>query len=504
MTLKTKPFVLVVLDGWGHREAKEYNAIHEAPTPTMDGLMAEYPHSVLDASAESVGLPEGQMGNSEIGHMTIGAGKIIDTDLVKISKAIKNGEFINNAEFGALFSHVKKNNSTLHAIGLLSSGGVHSHQAHLHEFLKAAKAADVSRVAIHAITDGRDVAPKSAAGFLADLEKVMAEVGIGFVATCSGRFYAMDRDKNWDRLARAENAMFRCEGGLCTREKPSETIARLHAAGVVDEHLEPVVFLDDNGKGCPITDHDGVFIFNYRADRARMIAARLNETAKAKDLLLVTMTEYDKTIGCRVAFPPSSIETTLAAELSKNGLTQAHIAETEKYAHATYFLNGGKEEPHAGEEFILVESRKDVATHDLAPEMRAKEIADKAIQQINAGTDFLFINFANADMVGHTANREAILVAISVVDRELGRVFDAVKEKNGAMFVTADHGNAEHYFDAEKNEKITSHTMNLVPAILTVAGITLDAGTLADVAPTCLVAMGLSIPPSMTGKNLIK
>ena len=504
MKPKVKPFVLIVLDGWGERSEKEFNGIFEASTPVMDRLLVEYPHAVLDASEESVGLPTGQMGNSEIGHMTIGAGRVIDTDLVRISKAVKNGEFSNNPEFGALFEHIKKNNSTLHAIGLLSPGGVHSHNEHLYAFLKAAKAADISRVAIHAITVGRDTAPQSAVEYLRELEAVMAETGIGFVATCSGRFYAMDRDKNWDRLKRAEDAMFRCEGNVCIKEKPSEAVARLHKQGIVDEHLEPLVFLDDNGKGCPVSENDGVFIFNYRADRSRMIASRLAGADKIKNLFLVTMTDYDKTIDCRVAFGPNAVETTLAAEISRHGLTQAHIAETEKYAHATYFLNGGVEAPHAGEEFVLVESRKDVPTHDLAPEMKAREIADKAIEKIEGGTDFIFINFANADMVGHTGIPEAIHVAVETVDRELGRVVEAATECGGAVFITADHGNAEHYFDAAKNEKITSHTMNLVPAILTVPGGRLKNGTLADVAPTCLSVMGLPIPPSMTGHDLTK
>ncbi len=502
MKPKIKPFVLVVLDGWGHREETSHNAIYEAPTPRFDSLLSRYPHSTLDASEGSVGLPDGQMGNSEIGHMTIGAGKIIDTDLVKIAKAVKSGEFANNAEFGALFSHVKKNKSTLHAVGLLSPGGVHSHQDHLHAFLAAAKAAAIERVAIHAITDGRDVGPQSAAEYLSALEAELEKTGIGFIATVSGRFYAMDRDKNWDRLARAEAAMYRCEGNVCKKRKPSEFVAELHKNGVMDEHLEPVVFLDENGKGCPIAENDGVFIWNFRADRSRMVASRLADESRAKNLFLVTMTEYDKTIDCRVAFPPSSIETTLSAELSRHGLSQAHIAETEKYAHATYFLNGGVETPHEGEEFVLVESRKDVPTHDLAPEMRAKDIADKAIEKIAAGVDFIFINFANADMVGHTAVKEAIHAAIATVDRELGRVIDAAIAAGGAVFVTADHGNAEHYFDEKKNEKITSHTMNRVPAILTIDGVKLSGGTLADVAPTVLAAMGLPIPSSMTGKNL--
>jgi len=504
MKPKIKPFVLIVLDGWGERLDKEFNGILEASTPVMDRLRAAYPHATLDASQESVGLPAGQMGNSEIGHMTIGAGRVIDTDLVKITKAIRSGEFSNNPQFAALFDHVKKNNSTLHTIGLLSPGGVHSHAQHLYAFLKAAKAAGLSRVAIHVITDGRDVAPQSAAGYLDDLEAVIKEIGIGFIATCSGRFYAMDRDKNWDRLKRAEDAIFFCTGNVCVRETPSAAVARLHKEGVFDEHLEPLVFLDENGKGSPIMANDGVFIYNYRADRVRMIASRLAEMSKKENICLVTMTEYDKTIDCRVAFPPNKVETTLAAEIANNGLTQAHIAETEKYAHATYFLNGGSETPHAGEEFVLVESRKDVQTYDLAPEMKAKEIADKAIDRIEAGTDFIFINFANADMVGHTGVKDAIHIAVETVDRELGRVLDAALSRGGAAFVTSDHGNAEHYFDAAKNEMITSHTLNLVPAILTIAGAKLANGTLADVAPTCLSVMGLPIPPSMTGHDLTK
>lgn len=503
MKPKIKPFVLIVLDGWGHREEKAHNAIYEAPTPRFDGLISRFPHSTLDASAGSVGLPDGQMGNSEIGHMTIGVGKIIDTDLVKIAKAVKNGVFEDNAEFGALFSHVKKHGSTLHAVGLLSPGGVHSHQEHLHAFLNAAKKAGIEKLAIHCITDGRDVAPQSAAAYFADLEKAIGESGIGFIATASGRFFAMDRDKNWDRLARAEAAMFRCEGNVCQKRKPSEFVAELHKDGILDEHLEPVVFLDENGRGCAISENDGVFVWNFRADRARMLASRLAEESEAKNLCLVTMTQYDKTIACRVAFPPSSIETTLSAEISKHGLTQVHVAETEKYAHATYFLNGGVEVPHAGEEFVLVESRKDIPTHDLAPEMRAKDIADKAIEKIEAGVDFIFINFANADMVGHTAKESAMHVAIETVDRELGRVIDAVSAKGGAAFITADHGNAEHYYDAEKDEKITSHTTNPVPAIITIEGVKIADGTLADVAPTVLTAMGLPVPVSMTGKDLL-
>ncbi len=497
-----KPYLLIVLDGWGYREDTKDNAIAQAKTPFFDHLWQTYPHSFLDASSESVGLPDGQMGNSEVGHMTIGAGKIIDTDLVKIAKAIRDNEFATNPAFVQLFDHIKQYDSVLHIKGLLSPGGIHSHTQHLYAFLKAAKEAGITKIAIHAFTDGRDTGPRSAAAFLRELEDVIDDLGIGFIATASGRFYAMDRDNNWDRLEKVEKALFLGESKTSYQtKKPSEIIEKLYEEGVVDEHLEPVIFLDEEGRSSTINDNDGIFFFNFRSDRARMLSSKIVAHADDKNLCFVTLTEYDKNIPSIVAFPPSVITTTLAQEVSQAGLTQAHIAETEKYAHATYFLNGGRELPHPNEEHILIESRKDIQTHDQAPKMRAKEIADKVIESLEKGIDFLFINFANADMVGHTGNAEALIVALEEIDAQLKRVIEATLSKGGIAFITADHGNAETNIDHETGETHTAHTSNVVPAIVTATG-TLTNGSLADVTPTMLHLMHLDQPAAMTGKNL--
>jgi 2,3-bisphosphoglycerate-independent phosphoglycerate mutase len=504
-----KPIILIVLDGYGYREDTTNNAIATAKTPFIDHLWKTCPHSVLDASEEGVGLPEGQMGNSEIGHMTIGAGRRLDTDIVRISKAIRNNEFVTNPAFVQLFNHVKKHDSVLHAKGLLSPGGIHSHTAHLYAFLEAAKQSGVTKIALHVYTDGRDTGPKSAAGYLKELEDVIDDLGIGFIATASGRFYAMDRDNNWDRVARAEQAMFEGVGThTITDRRASDVMNDLYTRGIIDEHLEPVVFLDENGKGYTINENDGVFFFNFRADRARQISAKILDYAQEKNICFVTLTEYDAALNTLVAFPPHALQTTLAQEISRAGCTQAHIAETEKYAHATYFLNGGQELPNPGEQHILVESRKDILTHDQAPEMRAREIADKAIEAIEAGTDFLFINFANADMVGHTGNVPALITAIETLDRELKRVVEAATARGGCVFITADHGNAETNIDEATHETHTAHTLNKVPAILATTNPellkkTLHEGTLADITPTILNLMHLPQPATMTGKNLL-
>lgn len=506
MNTVKKPHILIVLDGWGHREEIKNNAIAEAKTPFFDSLWQKCPHTLLDASALSVGLPEGQMGNSEVGHMTIGAGKIIDTDLVRISKAIQNNEFSTNPAFTELFAHVLAHDSVLHIKGLLSPGGIHSHSSHVYAFMEAAKNAGVTKIAIHAFTDGRDTGPRSAGAYLRELEGVIDDLGIGFIATTSGRFYAMDRDNNWDRLEKVEKAIFE---GVCDIKhqncKPSEIMEKLYKEGIVDEHLEPVMFLDEDGHNYAVQDNDGIFFFNFRSDRARMLSHKIMAHAEKKNLFFVTLTEYDKNIPARVAFPPSTITTTLAKEVSHAGYTQAHIAETEKYAHATYFLNCLQELPNEGEEHILVESRKDIPTHDLAPEMRAKEIADKAIACIEKGTDFIFINFANADMVGHTGNTPAIITALETVDRELQRVVECAERHAGVVLITADHGNAEENINQDTGEAHTAHTTNLVPCIITDTTVTLgnETGTLADVAPTMLRLMGIQQPEVMTGRNLL-
>ncbi len=499
-----KQAVLIVLDGWGYREDSSDNAVAAAKKPFFDKIWKEYPHSLLEASGLHVGLPEGQMGNSEIGHTTIGAGTVIDTDLVRIAKSIKSGEFNKIPAFVELFDHVKRNGSTLHVKGLIGNGGVHAHQDHLVAFVKAAKEAGIKDVAIHAYTDGRDTAPQSSAQFLRELESDLEKIGVGFIATATGRFYAMDRDNNWDRVKKAEEALFECKGNVCKPgDVPSEIISKLHATGIMDEHLEPVIFLDKSGKSFPIKANDAVFFFNFRADRARMISKKMLERAEKENIAFATLTEYDKTFTCKVAFPPRTIETTIAKEVSAAGLTQAHIAETEKFPHATYFLNGGIEVKYPGEKHIMLDSRKDVKTHDLAPEMRAEAIADEAVKEINAGTNFIFINFANPDMVGHTANVPAIVKAVETVDRELSRVIKALEAKGGVAFVTADHGNAEVNVDPVTKEKHTAHTINPVPAIVTSKDVKFVNGGLADIAPTVLALLNIKKPKGMTGKILV-
>jgi len=499
-----KIIALIILDGWGYSEEKENNAIYEAKTPFFDQLWREYPHSLLEASGLAVGLPEGQMGNSEVGHTTIGAGKTIYTDLVKINLAAKNGELDANDTFKKLFNHALKNNSTLHLMGLIGPGGVHSHSDHLFEILRAAKRAGLKKVAIHAFTDGRDTPPQSAAEYLKDLEEVISEVGIGFISTMIGRYFAMDRDNNWDRLAKTEGAIFKGEGMQAGNQKASDVAKLFYSKEKTDEHFEPVVFLDKEGKKELIGDGDSVFFFNFRADRARMLSEKIIKYTMVHFDLFGTMAQYDKNFDCLVAFRPTEIETTLAAEISKVGLSQVHIAETEKFAHATYFLNGGREEPHQDEKHILVPSRKDVATHDLAPEMMAEEIANKTIEEINNGKDFIFVNFANADMVGHTANKEAIIKSLEKVDQELKRIVKAITEKGGVVFITADHGNAEVNIDVETGKKHTAHTINPVPFICTDKAKEVKGGTLADITPTILEVFDIPQPDSMSGKSLLK
>jgi 2,3-bisphosphoglycerate-independent phosphoglycerate mutase len=500
---KVRQTMLVVLDGWGYRESSKDNAIAEADTPFFDDLWAKYPHALLKASGQAVGLPEGQMGNSEVGHTTIGAGKVVDTDLVRIGKVIAANELGKNSAVAALFEHVKKNNSTLHLQGLLGDGGVHAHSNHLFAILRAAKVAGIKKVALHVFTDGRDTPPQSASKYMKELEDVLQEVGIGSIATVSGRYYAMDRDGNWDRLSKAEQAIFESKGDIC-KTTPSQFVESLYKDGKRDEQLEPIVCYDADGKSYAIKEGDGVFFFNFRADRARMLTQKVIERTMGKNVCFVTMTQYNPEFKCLVAFPPISTETTLAGEISKAGLTQAHIAETEKFAHATYFLNGGRELPYSGEVHEMIPSHKDVPTHDLAPKMRAEAIADKAIEFIQNGTDFIFINFANADMVGHTANVPAIIEAVEEADKQLGRVVMAVQAVGGVAFITADHGNAEINIDQETGVKHTAHTTNPVPAIITDKMIKMKSdGALADVAPTVLRLVGIQKPATMTGISLM-
>ncbi len=497
-----KPVMLIILDGWGYREETKDNAIAAAKTPFFNELWQKYPHSLLKASGLAVGLPEGQMGNSEVCHTTIGAGAPMDTDIVRIDKTIADGTYATLPAFTALFDHIKKNNSTLHVQGMVSPGGVHSHQEHLFAFLKAAKKAGMQKVALHVFTDGRDTPPQSASEYVKKLESVLEELGPEFfIATLSGRYYAMDRDSNWDRLAKVEQAMFTCKGNVC-EIKPSAYLESQYKEGKNDELLEPAVCMNLEGKGCAIEKNDGIFFFNFRSDRARMITKKLIERQATENLYIVTLTEYSGEFKIPTAFPPNNVEVTLGEVISKAGLTQAHIAETEKFAHVTYFFNGGCEKPYTGESDILLNSRKDIKTHDEAPEMRADAIADAAISEIEKGTDFILINFANPDMVGHTANVPAIITAIETVDTQLGRVIEALEKKDGVAFVTADHGNAEVNIDPVTGTKHTAHTTNPVPAILTNNTLSLKEGDLADIAPTILHLLNIEVPKKMTGASL--
>ncbi len=504
MNAPHKPVALVILDGWGYRKEKESNALTPAFAPHFFAMWDKYPHALLEASGEAIGLPKGQIGTSEIGHMTIGLGRALDTDLVRISKALSDGDFEKNREFLALIEHVKKNNSTLHVMGLLSPGGVHSHQDHLYRFLELAKKYGAHSIALHAFTDGRDVSPKSGARYLVELETFLSKLGVGRVASVSGRYFAMDRDQNWERVKRVERLLFQGEARKYEKTS-SELMEDMYQKGVVDEHIEPSILLDKSGKSSLIQNNDGVFFFNFRSDRARQLSRIIVEQGHAENLFFLTLTQYDPRVPCHVMFMPLEITATLAEVISNAGLSQAHVAETEKYAHATYFLNGKVEKPHKNEEFVLIESRKDVPTHDLAPEMRAKEITDAALDRVMKGVDFIFINYANADMVGHTANVEAVEKAVTFLDTELKRFVDGVLKVGGVVFISSDHGNAELNVDAESGEKHTAHTENPVPAILTIETVSLkDKGVLSDIAPTILELLGIKKPASMTGKSLIQ
>ncbi len=500
---------LIVLDGWGYREDTQDNAIAAAKKPFFDHLWKTYPHSLLKASGDAVGLPEGQMGNSEVGHMTIGAGRPADTDLVRIDKAIADGSFDTNPAFLSLFDHVKKNNSTLHVQGLVSPGGVHSHQNHLYAFLRLAKKHQVPKIAIHVFTDGRDTAPQSASAYVKELEAVLDILNEDkkhprfFIATISGRYYAMDRDNNWDRLAKTEQAMFECKGNVC-EIKPSEYLSEQYKKGERDELLPPTVCATPEGTGCAIEENDAVFFFNFRADRARMLSEKMLKLPSSKNILFVTLTEYCVDFTCPIAFPPFKIETSIGQEVANAGLSQARIAETEKFAHATYFLNGGREAQFDKETDILIPSRKDIKTHDEAPEMRAENIADAVIDQVNKGTNFIFVNFANPDMVGHTANVPAIIKAIEVVDAQLQRVIEHIEKKAGIAIIIADHGNAEINIDPITKTKHTAHTTSPVPCIITSHNYSIRNGALFDIAPTILDLLDLTKAKSMVGNSLIE
>ena len=502
----TKPVALIICDGWGTNARTDHNAIAMAKTPYFDSLAAKWPHTQLFTSGLAVGLPEGQMGNSEVGHMNMGAGRVVYQELTRIDQEIREWNFFRNPALCAAMDHAKEAGTQLHLIGLLSDGGVHSSLEHLFALLNMAKARGVSRTFIHAFLDGRDVPPKSAAEYLARTEQVLQQLGHGQIATISGRYWAMDRDRNWERTEKAYRAMV--NGAGATAGSAAEAIQRSYAAGVTDEFVEPVV-VDPTGT---MRQGDSVIFFNFRPDRARQITRALatpdfTDFARPDHpyLAFVCMTQYDAKLGLPVAYRPQELRDNLAQVLADRGLRQFHTSETEKYAHVTFFFNCGREDPYVGEERLLVPSPK-VATYDLKPEMAAPEVAAAAANAIaNNQTDFLILNFANADMVGHTGNMAATIKAVEAVDAAVGKVVQAVLKAGGVALVTADHGNAEQMIDYETGQPHTAHTTNPVPLYMAGSQSKLrEGGVLADVAPTVLALLGEEQPEAMTAASLLE
>jgi 2,3-bisphosphoglycerate-independent phosphoglycerate mutase len=508
------PLVLIVLDGWGIRPQKDNNAVALARTPVYTELLRRYPHAQLVASGEAVGLPAGQMGNSEVGHMNMGAGRIVYQDLTRIDKSIKDGELFDNQVLAACMDRCAGDRHALHFIGLLSDGGVHSHQRHLHALIDMAARRRIARVFVHAITDGRDTSPTGGIRYLAQLHDALARASTGRVATVVGRYYAMDRDKRWDRTHLAYEAIV---NGRADRrsQSPAAAIEQSYQEQVTDEFIKPVVITDaDDRPVGPIRDGDSVICFNFRADRMRQITRAIALDAfdgfdrpQRPHIDAATMTVYDRTFGLPVVFEPQTFSGNLADVMANHARTNLRLAETEKYAHVTYFFNCGREEPYAGEDRILVPSQK-VATYDLKPEMSAPGIADDLVADIRSGKHQIVIcNFANADMVGHTGRLDATIVAVETLDGCLGRILTEVRAVDAAAIVTADHGNAEQMWDDELNAPHTAHTSNPVPVILCSerhVGRRLRDGTLRDVAPTMLHLLGIPTSPEMTGAPLIE
>ena len=511
--MKKKPTVLMILDGYGMRDTCEHNAVCEAKTPIMDQLMSQCPFVRGNASGLAVGLPDGQMGNSEVGHLNMGAGRIVYQELTRITKSIEDGDFFENPEFLAAADTCKKNDSALHLFGLVSDGGVHSHLTHLFGLLEFAKRQELKKVYVHCFLDGRDTPPTSGKEFVAELEKKMQQLGIGEVASVMGRYYAMDRDKNWDRVQKAYDVLTKAEG-----EKAEGACAGIQASydkEVNDEFVVPFYVEKDGKPVATIQDGDSVIFFNFRPDRAREITRAFCDEGftgfareKKLDLTFVCFTDYDETIGNKlIAFKKEEIKNTFGEFLAAHHMTQARIAETEKYAHVTFFFNGGVEEPNEGEDRILVPSPKEVPTYDLKPEMSAPIVCDKLVEAIESGKyDVIIINFANPDMVGHTGVESAAIKAIETVDACVGRAVEAIKAAGGVLFICADHGNAEVMVDEATGEPWTAHTTNQVPFVLVGADPAYklrEGGRLCDIVPTLIELMGLEKPKEMTGESLL-
>jgi 2,3-bisphosphoglycerate-independent phosphoglycerate mutase len=515
MTKRPKPIVLTVLDGWGYRAETKGNAIALARKPHYDRLLADYPNTLIQTSGPAVGLPEGQMGNSEVGHLNIGAGRVVHMDITRIDQAITSGAFFQNELL--LGAMERGRQRQLHLLGLLSDGGVHSHIQHLVALLRMAKQNKVERVFVHCFLDGRDTQPHSGMDYLRQLQQQMRETGAGRIASLTGRYYAMDRDNRWERVERAYRAVVHGESELRAAD-PIEAVRKSYESGVTDEFAAPVVITDGTGPAAAplagIRDDDAVIFFNFRADRARQMTRAIAEPGfdkfadpvRPKNLCFVAMTQYDKSYSwLRYVLAPEKVEHILAQVFADLGLRNLRVAETEKYAHVTYFFNGGVEKPFAGEERILVPSPK-VATYDLMPEMSAAGVADAVIQAVEKGQfDAVVMNFANADMVGHSGKLDAAIRAVETVDACLGRIFQSLRPRGGAWIITADHGNAETMIDPVTGGPHTYHTTNPVPFILLHEDGRVrlrSGGALRDIAPTLLGVLGVPQPAEMTGRDL--
>jgi 2,3-bisphosphoglycerate-independent phosphoglycerate mutase len=521
LTGRPRPFVLVILDGWGINPRKEGNAIALARTPNIDRLAREWPHTAVRTSGEAVGLPEGQMGNSEVGHQNIGAGKRVLQDYTRVSESIRDGSFYHNPALLKAIEHVKKHSSQLHICGLLGNGGVHAHESHLEALLRLARMHDIERVYIHAFTDGRDSSPTGGVEFMRLLQTRASEIGgehAAKVATVSGRYYAMDRDNRWDRTGLTYFAMTRA-GGL-RANSAIEAIQQSYDQKVTDEFILPTVIMEDNHPVATVKAGDALIHYNFRPDRARQLTkafvmkelppqaeGKFDRGSRLVDIEYVMMTEYEAGLEAEVAYRADEVDMPLARVISDTGLRQFHTAETEKYAHVTYFINGRRETPFPGEERLLVPSPK-VPTYDLQPEMSAAGITDTAVEHIRSGEyDLVIMNYANADMVGHTGVIEATIKGVEAVDTGVGRVVEATLAVGGGLLITADHGNAEQLIEYDTGKPFTAHTTYPVPLYLVVpqlAQVKLRTdGILADVAPTVLHVMKIKQPGDMTGRTLI-
>jgi 2,3-bisphosphoglycerate-independent phosphoglycerate mutase len=513
----TKPITaLIILDGFGCSLEKDFNAIAADGAKNVTRLWNEYPHTKIAASGMDVGLPEGQMGNSEVGHLNIGAGRIVYQEFTRISKSISDGDFFENAAFLGAIENCKKNGSALHLLGLLSDGGVHSHNTHLYALVKLARDSGLKKVFVHCFMDGRDVPPSSGKGYVEQLDEQLKKLGCGKIATVMGRYYAMDRDNRFERVEKAYAAMVYGEG--VTAPTGEEAMQQSYDKGETDEFVMPTVVMENGAPVGKISSNDSVIFFNFRPDRAREITRSFvfddfdgfPRKLGFFPLYYVCFTQYDKTFGDRVhvAYKPESLDNTMGAYLAANGKTQLRIAETEKYAHVTFFFNGGVEAPNPGEDRALIPSPK-VATYDLKPEMSAFEVAEEAVKRIESGKyDVMILNFANPDMVGHTGVMEAATAAVHAVDACVGKVVEAILKTGGRCIITADHGNCEKMWDEEENVPFTAHTTNPVPCILVddtrKSAALREGGRLSDLAPTMLELIGLPVPPQMSGKTLIK